>query len=53
LGQSRSQILRPESVAQGQSVLEAVKKQLGLKLSPEKGTVEWIIIDHIEQPTAN
>lgn len=32
---------------------EALKKQLGLKLEPEKAPVEVLVIDHVEQPTAN
>ncbi len=32
---------------------EALKKQLGLRLEPQKGPVEVLVIDHVEQPTAN
>jgi uncharacterized protein (TIGR03435 family) len=32
--------------------MDAVQK-LGLKLEPTKGTAEFIVIDHIEPPTAN
>ncbi len=32
---------------------EALKKQLGLKLEPQKAPVEVLVIDHVEQPTAN
>jgi bla regulator protein blaR1 len=31
----------------------AIQQQLGLKLVPSKGPVEVIVIDHIEQPSAN
>ena len=32
---------------------EALKKQLGLKLEPQKAPVEVLVIDHVEQPSAN
>jgi uncharacterized protein (TIGR03435 family) len=32
---------------------DALKKQLGLKLEPQKAPVEVLVIDHVEQPTAN
>jgi uncharacterized protein (TIGR03435 family) len=35
------------------SIFEAVKQQLGLKLEPEKGPVEYYIIDNVERPSAN
>jgi uncharacterized protein (TIGR03435 family) len=37
----------------GVSIFTAVQEQLGLKLEPEKGRVDVIVIDHIEQPAAN
>ena len=33
--------------------LEALKEQLGLKLNSTKGPVDTIVIDHIEEPSAN
>jgi uncharacterized protein (TIGR03435 family) len=30
-----------------------MKQQLGLKLESTKGAVELLVIDHVEQPTAN
>jgi uncharacterized protein (TIGR03435 family) len=30
-----------------------MKQQLGLKLESTKGPVELLVIDHVEQPTAN
>ena len=31
----------------------ALKEQLGMKLEPRKGPVEVLVIDHVEQPSAN
>jgi uncharacterized protein (TIGR03435 family) len=35
------------------SLFTAVQEQLGLKLEPQKGTVDILVIDHVEQPSAN
>lgn len=37
----------------GPTFLEAVKEQLGLKLDSQKGPSEFLVIDHIDHPTAN
>jgi uncharacterized protein (TIGR03435 family) len=37
----------------GPSFLEALKEQLGLKLDSQKGSVDMIVIDHVEQPSEN
>jgi uncharacterized protein (TIGR03435 family) len=37
----------------GPSFLEALKEQLGLKLDSQKGPADFLVIDHVEHPTAN
>jgi bla regulator protein blaR1 len=39
--------------AQGPSLLEALKDQLGLKLRPTHALVQTLVIDHVEQPSPN
>jgi len=38
---------------EGPSIFESVQEQLGLKLESKKGPVEFLIIDHVEKPSAN
>lgn len=35
------------------SLFSALQEQLGLKLEPEKGSDDTIVVDHIEKPSAN
>jgi uncharacterized protein (TIGR03435 family) len=37
----------------GPSLFAALQEQLGLKLEAQKGSVEILVIDHIEKPSAN
>jgi uncharacterized protein (TIGR03435 family) len=35
------------------SIFDAMRDQLGLELVPQKGPVEFLVIDHIERPSPN
>jgi uncharacterized protein (TIGR03435 family) len=43
----------PASDVDGPTFREALAKQAGLKLVPQKSELETIVIDHIERPSAN
>jgi uncharacterized protein (TIGR03435 family) len=43
--------LPPEAV--GPSFIDALRDQLGIKLVPQKGPFDFLIVDHIEHPTEN
>jgi uncharacterized protein (TIGR03435 family) len=43
----------PPPEAQGPSIFSALQDQLGLKLEAKKEPVDVVVIDHIEQPSAN
>ena len=48
----KRQASNPE--ANGVSLFTAVQSQLGLKLDAKKGSVELIVVDHVEKtPTEN
>lgn len=44
---------RDADVPRGPNIFEALEKQLGLKLERDKGSREYILIDHIEKPSPN
>jgi uncharacterized protein (TIGR03435 family) len=43
----------PEPDPAGPSLFAAIQEQLGLKLVPNKGQTQVLIIDHLESPTGN
>jgi uncharacterized protein (TIGR03435 family) len=43
----------PPEVQNLPSIFDALKEQLGLKLEPQKGPIEYYIIDHVERPSPN
>jgi len=44
---------RPETPDSAPSLFTALQEQLGLKLEPQKGPVEQIVIDHVDKLTEN
>ena len=43
--------IRPDPA--GPSIFSAIQEQLGLKLETTEAPVELLVIDHVEQPSAN
>jgi bla regulator protein blaR1 len=43
----------PPPAPKGPLFLNAVREQLGLKLTPGKGSVRVLVVDHVEKPTEN
>ena len=41
----------PVALEEGPSVFTALQEQLGLKLESQRGPVEYLVIDSVEQPT--
>jgi uncharacterized protein (TIGR03435 family) len=52
-GVERPDLEPSPSDSTGPSIFTALEAQLGLKLSPGKGSVEVIVVDHAEKPSAN
>lgn len=43
----------PAELMDKPALIEAVREQLGLRLTPQKGPVPYYVIDHVEKPSAN
>jgi uncharacterized protein (TIGR03435 family) len=43
----------PAAPDTGQSLIAALRQQLGLRLEPGRGTREYLIADRVERPSAN
>jgi bla regulator protein BlaR1 len=48
-----SPVASPATDSSGPSIYTALQEQLGLKLEPTKGSVQILVIDHIERPSEN
>ncbi len=43
----------PPGLLDRPTIFDALKQQLGLKLEPQRGPVEYYVIDHVEKPAGN
>ena len=41
------------SAVAGRSLFTALQEELGLRLEPQRGPVEMIVVEHLEKPSAN
>ena len=53
LNESLPPEMRRDSAADGVPLFTALTDQLGLKLESDQGSVEVLVVDHIERPTKN
>ncbi len=44
---------KDDAISKAPSLLTALQEQLGLKLEAAKGPVDSVVVDHVEEPTAN
>jgi uncharacterized protein (TIGR03435 family) len=52
-GASPDRAAIPDADSGGSSVFTVVQEKWGLKLEPQKGPVDILVIDHVERPTEN
>jgi uncharacterized protein (TIGR03435 family) len=43
----------PPPIDAGLTLFAALQEQIGVKLSSDKGPVSFLVIDHVQKPTAN
>jgi uncharacterized protein (TIGR03435 family) len=43
----------PAELHERPSIFDALRQQLGLKLEPQRGPVDFYVIDHVEKPSGN
>src|SRR5581483_1080394 len=43
----------PPGIPERPSIFDALKQQLGLKLEPQRGPVEYYVIDYVDKPAGN
>ena len=43
----------PHPETNGPTIFTALREQLGLRLAPQKGPVQFVVIDSVDKPTGN